>query len=155
MRRRGILLAALFAIAASVGNARAATAKGPGVEVTVIQAVRSDGGGSVDPGLADLPTKRKPFVDFNVFKLLDRKQLSLEKPLSYPLVDGRTLQVTLAGTTDEKGEKRYQLQVQIAEAGKGAFLKNLQVTASANEPFFVGGQSYQGGKLFVELVLRP
>jgi hypothetical protein len=31
----------------------------------------------------------------------------------------------------------------------------LQVTTSENEPFFVGGQSYNGGVLFLELLVRP
>jgi len=32
--------------------------------------------------------------------------------------------------------------------------KLLDVTATEGEPFFVGGQSYQGGTLFLELVVR-
>jgi hypothetical protein len=34
-------------------------------------------------------------------------------------------------------------------------LKDLHVTAGANQPFFVGGQQYEGGVLFLELVVRP
>jgi hypothetical protein len=55
----------------------------------------------------------------------------------------------------DKNERRYQVDAQIGDPGKPAFLKSLHVTASENEPFFVGGQSYRGGTLFVELVVRP
>ena len=43
----------------------------------------------------------------------------------------------------------------IDDPGKQAFLKLLEVTAGVNEPFFVGGQSYEGGTLFLEIVVRP
>lgn len=55
----------------------------------------------------------------------------------------------------DAGEHRYQLQAQISESGKADYLKGLHVTASENQAFFVGGQSYQGGTLFLELVVRP
>ena len=64
------------------------------------------------------------------------------------------LQVTLGGVTVDKNEKRYALSAQIGEPGKAAFLKSLQVTASENEPFFIGGQSYKGGVLFLELLVE-
>ena len=51
----------------------------------------------------------------------------------------------------DAGEKRYQLEAHIGEPGKAAFLKGLHVTLGENQPFFVGGQSYQGGTLFLEL----
>jgi hypothetical protein len=140
------------------GPARAAAGKTPSVEVSVIHALRTDGGVSIDPQLRDLPqlTKQEPFVRYNVFKLLDRKELPCEKgkPAVYGLVDGRTLQVTLVDVTDKSSDRRYHLRAEIAGPGKKEFLKQLEVTASANEPFFVGGQSYQGGNLFLELVVH-
>jgi len=55
-------------------------------------------------------------------------------------------------------EKRYQLDTQIlspGDTGKAPFLK-AQVTASANEPFWVWSkESFQGGTLLLELVVRP
>ena len=98
----------------------------------------------------------QPFARYNVFRLLDRKQFRLAgpKPVSYALVNGRTIQVALEGMSDA-GERRYQLEAQISELGKADFLKGLHVTASENQAFFVGGQSYQGGTLFLELVVRP
>ncbi len=69
-------------------------------------------------------------------------------------MDGRTLQITLVETTGRGGDGRYHLRAEIAGLGKKEFLKLLEVTAGANEPFFVGGQSYKGGTLFLELVVR-
>jgi hypothetical protein len=163
---RRLLLAALVVVVVAGallppdggGVALAAGAKIPSVEVSVIQASRTDGGVSIDPQLRDLPqlTKQQPFVRYNVFRLLDRKQLPCEKgkPAVYALVDGRTLLVTLVDVIDQKNEERYHLRAEIGGPGKKEFLKLLEVTASANEPFFVGGQSYQGGTLFLELVVR-
>ena len=162
MRRAlvAVLAAVLLAVVAGVGGiALAASTHGPSLEVSVIHALQSDAGGSIDPRLKDLPqlTRDQPFVRYNVYKLLDRRTFPLDvgKAVTYGIVDGRTLQVTLAGTSMDKNEKRYQMGAQIGEPGKEAFLKSLQVTASANEPFFIGGQSYQGGTLFLELVVRP
>jgi hypothetical protein len=155
------LAASLLALAVAIaaGAARAASTQGSKLEVSIIHATQTDGGRSIDPALKDLPqlTRDQPFVRYNVYKLLDRKLFPLEanKPISFPLPNGRVLQVTLGGVTVEKNEKRYQLEAQIAEPGKAAFLKSLQVTTSENEPFFVGGQSYNGGVMFLELLVKP
>jgi hypothetical protein len=161
MRRRTTLAALacpLLGVRLLSGVALAAPA-GPSLEVSVIHATRVDGGISIDSQLRDLPqlTRDQPFVRYNVYRLLDRRQFRLEegKPVSEALANGRLLQVVLEGTAADAGEKRYRVQAQIAEAGKKAFLRSLEVTASANEPFFVAGQSYQGGTLFLELVIRP
>lgn len=156
MRRTLLAAAAVTMLAGgSAGVARAASTAGPTIEVSVIAALKTDGGASIDPQIRDLPQKEQPFARYNVFRLLDRKQFRLDgaKPVSYGLVNGRTVQVALEGVSDG-GPRRYQLETQILEAGKGDFLKGLHVTASENQAFFVGGQSYQGGTLFLELVVR-
>jgi hypothetical protein len=159
--RRSLLAALAAALVATGLGGEAllwAAASAPSVEVSVIHATRSDGGASVDPQLRDLPqlTKQQPFVRYNVFKLIERKQLPFDKsrPVVYDTVDGRTLQVTLVEVTEQKSEERYHVRAEIAGPGKKEFLKLLEVTAGANEPFFVGGQSYKGGTLFLELVIR-
>jgi hypothetical protein len=161
-RRWVVILAGTVAgalVATGVGAPSAlAAGRGPTLELSVIYATRSDGGGSVDPQLRDLPPLTKePFVRYNVYKLLARERFPLEtsKPVTYGLANGRTLRVVLDDVADDAAEKRYRMDAQIAEPGKRAFLRSLQVTASENEPFFVGGQSYQGGTLFLELVVRP
>ena len=149
---------ALFPIVGLTTGAGAAPT-GPSLEVSVIQATYVDGGASIDPQLRDLPqlTRDQPFVRYNVYRLLDRRQFRLEegKPVIDALANGRSLQVVLEATSVEGTEKRYRVQTQIADPGKKAFLRSLEVTASANEPFFVAGQSYRAGTLFLELVVRP
>jgi hypothetical protein len=151
-------LALALALAAG-GSAQADASKPPAVEISVIHALRVDGGVSIDPRLRDLPqlTREQPFVRYNLYKLLGRKEVVIEtgRPITEWLVNGRALQVTLLDATEQNGQKRFHLRVAIDEPGKGALLKLLEVTASGNDPFFVGGQSYQGGTLFLELVVRP
>jgi hypothetical protein len=170
MRWRGLLgtLLGASATVAVMGGARAATPKVPSLELIEIHAVQSDAGpASVDKQLHEVPLhiKEKPFSSYNVFKQLDHKTLPLDKPATYSLANGRTLTVTLSSVTEPDAgagdagtrEKRYQLDTQISEppdAGKAPFLK-AHFTASANEPFWVWGQSFQGGTLVLELVVRP
>ena len=136
-----------------------AGARPPALQVTIIHALTTDAGGSIDPALRDLPQlgRDQPFVRYNVYKLLDRKELALEpgKPVESPLPNGRVLQVTLVDAMGEGAGRRFHVRAEIGEPGKKAFLKLLEVTASPNEPFFVGGQSYQGGTLFLELAVKP
>lgn len=161
MTRRAIVawLAACFTLLALAGGAWAASQHGPFLEISIIEATQGDAGVSIDPALKDLPqlTKEQPFTRYNVYKLLDRKQFPLEanKPVTFVLPNGRTLQATLTAMTVEKNEKRYQLDANIRDPGKQAFLNSLQVQTSENEPFFVGGQSYKGGVLFLELMVKP
>jgi len=155
------IAAAVLAIVLAWGGAALAqggSPNGPTLEVFVIQATRTDASASVDPQLRDLPTRQQPFDRYNVYKLLDHQRFALGegKSVAYALVNGRTLDVSLGGVTQsDAGEARYQIATQILQRGKDAFLKSLHVTASANQPFYVGGQSFQGGTLFVELVVRP
>ena len=165
MTRRGLLHASvgILSAAAWVGGATAfaAPARPPSIEVSVIQALRTDGGASIDPRLRDLPqlTSQQPFVRYNVFKLIDRKVLAMDagKPAQYAIADGRTLRVTLTDAADasNKSDERYHVRAEIAGPEKKEFLKLLEVAAGAGAPFFVGGQSYQGGTLFLELVVVP
>jgi hypothetical protein len=162
MRRRVLFGALAGAVIVSMGGvgAWAAGPRAPQVEVSVIHATKVPGSASVDPQLRGLPqlTKQEPFVRYNVFRLLDRQTLNFDKgkTASCALVDGRTLQVTLVDDSDDKGKKdgRYHLRAEIAGVTKKEFLKLLEVTAGADEPFFVGGQSYKSGTLFLELVIR-
>ncbi|HEY4014644.1 MAG TPA: hypothetical protein VGM06_14980 [Polyangiaceae bacterium] len=162
MKRRALLGVLAGGVVGSIVGveAWAAGPREPRVEVSVIHATKTPGSASVDPQLRDLPqlTRQEPFVRYNVFRLLDRQTLTFDKgkTASCALVDGRTLQVTLVDGSDNKGKKdeRYHLRAEIAGVTKKEFLKLLEVTAGADEPFFVGGQSYKTGTLFLELVIR-
>ncbi len=155
-----MLVATVLALAGqALAFAGQAAAEGPFVEIRLLEGFRTDGGQSIDARLTDLPqlTQDQPFVRYNVFRLLDRKELplGLGQTVRYELVNGRTLQLTLASVAQGNGQKRYRMEAQIVEPGKRAFLRSLHVTAGQNQPFFVGGQHYRGGPLFVEVVVRP
>jgi hypothetical protein len=160
MRRTLLAAGAAALLAGATGVAWATPTRGPNIELTIIHATYVDGGGSIDSRLPRLPslTKSEPFTHYNVFTLLDRKQLPLEagKPVAYSLVNGRNVAVTLGSVSQgDAGQKRYQLEAHIGEPGKPAYLKGLQVTLGENQAFYVGGQSFQGGTLFLELVVLP
>jgi hypothetical protein len=160
MRRTLLAAGAAVVFAGATGVAWAAPTKGPNIELTIIHATFVDGGGSIDARLPRLSglTKSEPFTHYNVFTMLDRQQLPLEagKPVAYSLVNGRNVAVTLANVSQgDAGEKRYQLEAHIGEPGKAAYLKGLQVTLGENQAFYVGGQTFQGGTLFLQLVVVP
>jgi hypothetical protein len=148
-------VALVGAVASAPKAVHAAAAPHPRVEIMQLHATNADGGGSIDPRIGNMPQlKRPPLSSYNTYKLLDRKVLPLEKdkPVDDKLVNGRTLQVTLLDITSDK---RFHVQAEINQPEGQAFLKLLEVTASANEPLFVGGQAYDGGTLVVGLTVRP
>src|SRR4051794_30970204 len=59
--------------------------------IMVMHATQSDGGGSIDPGIGNMPQlKKPPFSAYNTYKLLDKKVLPLEKgkPVTHSLITG-------------------------------------------------------------------
>ncbi|MGA2447896.1 MAG: hypothetical protein ABTD50_04385 [Polyangiaceae bacterium] len=161
MTRRGCL-AAMIAMglgpAVSAPLAVAGT-PAPSIEIGVIHAQHTDGSAFIDPRLREIGQhlRDEPFVRYNVYRLLDHTRLPLEhgKPVALGLINGRTLKVTLVESKGSGVDRRYKMRAEIAEPHQEAFLKLLEVTAGVDEPFFVGGQSYDAGTLFLELVLRP
>lgn len=157
--RAGLAVTGVLAFGLRSEEVRADGSRTAHVEVTVIHALRTDGSTSIDPRLRDLPqlTHQQPFLRYNTYRFVDRQDLPLEpgRPVADPLVNGRTLQVTLIDVAQLGKDRRFHVRAAIDEPGKQAFLKLLEVTAGANEPFFVAGQSYAGGTLFLELVVRP
>jgi hypothetical protein len=124
-------------------------------EVMVLHATMVPGAGSIDPAIGKMPQLQKPpFSVFNTYRLLDKKVIPLElgKTGPYTLPNGRVLQVTFANPTQDK---RFHIQVAINQPGGNAYLKLLELTAGANETFFVAGQPYKDGVLVLGITLRP
>jgi hypothetical protein len=124
-------------------------------EIMVLHATMVPGPGSIDPAIGKMPQLQKPpFSVFNTYRLLDKKLIPLEvgKTGPYTLPNGRVLQVTFANPTTDK---RFHIQVAINQPGGNAYLKLLEVTAGANETFFVAGQPYKDGVLVLGITLRP
>ena len=166
-RRRFAALALGAAAALTIGAfAPKIDAQGgkPKIEIMVLHATQDPKGGHIDPQVAKMPQlTQPPFSAYNSYALLDKKLLPAElmktadpwkgKPtVPYTLVNGRVLQVTVI---DQLADKRYQVGAEINQPGGQAFLKLLEVKASPNEPFFVAGQSYNGGILVIGITVRP
>lgn len=152
-RRFVALFAALVALL-MLGVSDAGAAQTVTAEVMVLHATQQPGPGSIDPSIGNLPQlKRPPFSAYNTYKLLAKQSLALTKgaPVTYTLVNGRVLQVTLQDVTPDH---RYKVAAAINQPGGTAYLKLLEVTAAPNETFFVAGQQYQGGVLIIGFTLH-
>jgi hypothetical protein len=148
---RRALLAGVALTALLFANDDPARADGaPRAEVLVIHAASVPGGGSMDPRLIKLSRLRNvPFNGYNTFKLLDTQTLPLAKSgPSLALKNGYHLSLSL---TSIEGR---QLHI-VPSLSKTATPNPLpEVSAKADEPFFVAGQSYEGGILIIAVTPR-
>ena len=123
-------------------------------EVMVLLGTDLPGGGAIDPAIGNMPQLRKPPLSaYNSYRLLDKRTLAL--PLgrneTYTMLNGRVLHVTAVEPTSEHG---YRVKAAITQPGGNAYLKQLELTAKVNEPFFVAGQQFHGGTLILAITLR-
>src|SRR5687767_4178946 len=102
---KALLLAAVLALP-SFAHASDAVQ----IRVTVVHATQSPAAG-VDPRLADLRDRLKPFA-FNSFRQLDDRQftLSFKSPAQMPVPGGRELTIT-PKQIDKSGKIRVRLQL--------------------------------------------
>jgi hypothetical protein len=124
-------------------------------DVMVLLATQVVGRGSVDPAIGNLPQLHKPPLSaFNSYHLLDKRTLALQMGRSgtYTMPNGRVLQVTFVEPTPDHG---FRVRAAINQPGGNAYLKLLELTPKANEPFFVAGQTFNGGTIILAITLRP
>ena len=122
-------------------------------EVLVVLAKEEQG--KIDPQLKQLTAlRRPPFNSFRSMKILSRPKLTLTpgKDAFVSLPNGRRLKLTLLRVMPDG---RYKVRAAINRPNKADYLPLLQVVASAGDPFFVAGQSYQGGTLVVGVTVDP
>jgi hypothetical protein len=122
-------------------------------EVLVVLAKEEEG--EIDPALKKLTAlRRPPFNSFRSMKILSRPKLTLTpgKDAFVSLPNGRRLKLTLLRVMPDG---RYKVRAAINRPNKADYLPLLQVVASAGDPFFVAGQSYQGGTLVVGVTVDP
>lgn len=128
------------------------TSKVP-AEVLVVLAKEEPG--TVDPELKKLTAlRRPPFNSFRSMKILSRPKLTLTpgKDALVSLPNGRRVKLTLLRVMPDG---RYKVKAAINRPNKSDYLPLLQVVASAGDPFFVAGQTYQGGTLVVGVTVDP
>jgi hypothetical protein len=141
--------------AGGAAGSHAAAVKVVNAEIMVLFATQVEGHGSIDPAIGNLPQLKKPPLSaYNTYKLLDKRSLAIQMGASstYTLANGRVLQVSFVEPTAEQG---FHVKAAINQPGGNAYLKLLELTAKANEPFFVGGQSFNGGSILLAITLRP
>jgi hypothetical protein len=122
-------------------------------EIMVMHATQ-EATGSIDTRIGSMPQLTKPpFSAYNTYKLLDRKVVAVErgKPSTYALPNGKSLQLGVEALP----EKQYKVSASVGRGDSGSFLKLLEVKASANEPFFVAGQTYEKGVLVFVITVKP
>jgi hypothetical protein len=156
------MMAGAFGLA-SDADARSASAPTQGsaqpatpvnAEVMVLHATNQPGKGTgIDPRIGPLPALQKPpFSAYNSYTLLSRSRYPVTKaaPATSSLPNGRVLQVTLR---DVLAASRYRIAASINQPGGTSWLPLIEVTTTAGEPFFVAGQSYQGGMLVIGITV--
>jgi hypothetical protein len=155
--RSWLALLACAALEVAGGGAHAAVAS-PRIEVTVIQARRTGGPASMDPRLRDLAdiVKSPAFARYDTYRLLDRRELPLtaDPPAADLLANGRTLRVRLVDTRGVGADRRFHLSASIDRPDQTPYVRAIDLTAPADEPFFLAGQAFAGGILVLELVVH-
>jgi hypothetical protein len=132
---------------------RASTISNVPAEVLVILA--KEEAGQIDPQLAKMTAlRRPPFNSFRSMKILSRPKLKLTpgKDALVSLPNGRRMKLTLLRVMPDG---RYKVKAAINRPDKSDYLPLLQVVASPGDPFFVAGQTYQGGTLVVGVIVDP
>ncbi len=132
---------------------RAATISNVPAEVLVVLAKEEPG--EIDPQLKKLTAlRRPPFNAFRSMQILSRPKLTLTpgKDALVSLPNGRRVKLTLLRVMPDG---RFKVKAAINRPGKSDYLPLLQVVASAGDPFFVAGQTYQGGTLVVGVIVDP
>jgi hypothetical protein len=161
--RRLLAFTVFFCVSAAIGvsaqsssltkSDRASTVSSVPAEVLVILA--KEEAGTIDPQLAKMTAlRRPPFNSFRSMHILSRPKLQLTpgKDALVSLPNGRRMKLTLLRVMPDG---RYKVKAAINRPDKSDYLPLLQVIASAGDPFFVAGQTYQGGTLVVGVIVDP
>jgi hypothetical protein len=109
--------------------------------------------GAVDPALADIPAlRRAPFNAFRTMEVLSRPQLELAvgRKADVRLPNGRHLRIELERIMPDG---RFHVRVSINRPEERDYLPLLQVVTAPGDPFFVAGQSHDGGTLVIGIRL--
>jgi hypothetical protein len=115
----------------------------------------------IDPKLGKMPALSKPpFSSYNSYKLIGQAKQSLAKgtAVPYTLPTGRELRIVYKDVLQpqKQGDPlRYVITASIQKPDGKSFLPLVEVSAQAGEMFFVGGQEFKGGSLFIGIKVGP
>ncbi len=140
---------AALAVALLGGAAPRAEAQDRAVPGEVLVVLAKEEAGRIDPALENVPAlRRPPFNAFRSMRVLSRPRVELRegRPVEVELPNGRRLQLVLQQVMPDG---RYRMRVSINRPNQNDYLPLLQVVASPGDPFFVAGQSHEGGTLVI------
>ncbi|MEM7434446.1 MAG: hypothetical protein AAF436_04775 [Myxococcota bacterium] len=126
-----------------------------GVPAEVLVVLAQEESGKIDPELKKLTAlRRPPFNSFRSMKVLSKPKVKLVpgRDAVVSLPNGRRLKLALLQIMPDG---RFKMKVSINRPEKADYLPLLQVVASAGDPFFVAGQTYEGGTLVVGVTVDP
>ena len=127
-------------------------------EVMVLHATNDNTG--IDPKLGKIAALSKPpFSSYNSYKLLTHTAQPLARGMSslFNLPTGRQLQLLYKDIVQphKQGvQPRYLISASIQSPAGKSFLPLIEVKANPGEWFWVGGQEYHGGALFIGIKIR-
>jgi hypothetical protein len=158
--RQALVIAILFGASAASAQSSSLTrsersASFSSVPAEVLVVLAKEEAGDIDPELKKMTAlRRPPFNSFRSMKILSRPKLTLTpgKDELVSLPNGRRMKLTLLRVMPDG---RYKVKAAINRPDKSDYLPLLQVVASAGDPFFVAGQTYQGGTLIVGVIVDP
>jgi len=137
----------------------AAAAAAISSEVMVLHGTNNSSG--IDPKIGNMPALSKPpFSSYNSYRLLSRTALPLSRGVAAPLKlpTGRELRVMYKDVIQSQRQVevlRYVITASIQQAQGKSFLPLVEFNAKAGEWFWVGGQEYNGGGLFIGIRVNP
>lgn len=141
-------LCLVSASAVSLLSAQAASAQ-TSIPAEVLIVLAKQDPGTVDAELSQVPAlRRAPFNAFRSMRVLSRPRVTLRvgTPTDVELPNGRRLRLNLQQVGSDG---RYRIEVSINRPEQNDYLPLLRVVASPGDPFFVAGQSHQGGTLVI------
>lgn len=144
--RRTIVL--LFAVALGITFTPSGTmAQGVPGEILIIHALEAEG--AIDPSLSGITAlQRPPFNSYRTMRLLSRPsaRFTVGASSEFDLPNGRRLRVTLDRVSEDG---RFHIRVSINRPNQGDYLREARLVAAPGDPFFVAGQTHEGGMLLI------
>ena len=119
------------------------------IQGEVLVVLAKEEAGQIDTALSNVPAlRRPPFNAFRTMQVLSRPRvnLRLNQPVTVNLPNGRRLRLVLQQVMPDG---RFRVRVSINRPNQNDYLPLLQVVASPGDPFFVAGQSHDGGTLII------
>ena len=143
-------IVSLFVLLNLAGHAMA---QGKAIAGEVLGILAKEEAGKIDPSLAKIPAlKKPPFNSFLSMQVLSKPSIKISKggEQTVKLPNGRVLRLKVEGI---KPGGKYQVSASLKGPGDKKYAMLLRVMASPGDPFFVAGQSHQGGTLIIGVTL--